>query len=76
MLGAIAAVARRPGLWPTAVRVMARTARWGWWRRPPFLPLPSAEYVRFRMVTNSGDPAARPTGDDLVHYLTWCRNWR
>ncbi len=35
------AVAARPALWPSAVRAMRRTAAPGWWRRPPFLPVPS-----------------------------------
>jgi len=65
----------RPTLWPTAVRVARRTARRGWWRRPPFLPVPSVEYVRFRLQTNYGDSAATPTTDDVVQYLMWCRAW-
>ena len=36
---------------------------------PPFLPLPSADYVRFRMQTQYGDAAAVPTADDVVAYL-------
>lgn len=68
------AVLRHPALWPTAVRQLRRTARRGWWRRPPFLPLPSADYVRFRLLTQYGDTAA-PTHDDVVSYLRWCRDW-
>ncbi len=68
------AVLRNPALWPTAARQLRRTARRGWWRRPPFLPLPSAEYVRFRLLTQYGDAAA-PTRDDVVSYLRWCRDW-
>ena len=71
----IRAVFPRPRLWATALRVAARTARRGWWRRPPFLPVPSAEYVRFRMLTNYGDPGAVPTTDDITRYLSWCRDW-
>lgn len=69
------AVLPRPRLWWPAVRLVLRTARAGWWRRPPFLPLPSREYVRFRMLTNYGDAGAVPTTDDVVHYLAWCRDW-
>lgn len=69
------AVGPRPGLWLTAVRVVGRTARTGWWHKPPFLPLPAADYVRFRMLTNYGDAAAAPTTADIVHYLTWCRDF-
>jgi hypothetical protein len=72
---ALRAVIPRPSLWIPAARTLARTARRGWWRHPPFLPLPSGEYVRFRMLTNYGDADATPTTDDVVHYLTWCRRW-
>jgi hypothetical protein len=68
------AVLRHPALWPTAARQLHRTARRGWWRRPPFLPLPSTDYVQFRLLTQYGD-AANPTHDDVVSYLRWCRDW-
>jgi len=70
-----AAVLRHPRLWPVAVRVGARAAGEGWWRRPPFLPVPSREYVRFRMMTQYGDPDAVPRADDVVGYLDWCRRF-
>jgi hypothetical protein len=69
------AVLRHPSLWPTAVRQVRRSARRGWWRRPPFLPLPSAEYVRYRLLTHYGEGASAPTADDVVRYLRWCRDW-
>ncbi len=75
LLAVVAAIAPRPGLWLAAIRMTGRTARTGWWRTPPFLPLPSAEYVRFRMLTNYGDPAAVPTAADIVYYVTWCRDF-
>lgn len=70
-----AAVAARPRLWPTAVRQMRRTAAPGWYRRAPFLPLPSGDYLRFRLVTQYGDPNHRPEPVDVVNYLMWCRQW-
>jgi hypothetical protein len=69
------AVLPRPRLWTTALRVAGRTARRDWWRRPPFLPLPSRDYVRFRMQTNYGEAGATPTVDDVVDYLSWCRDF-
>jgi hypothetical protein len=75
LLPVIRAVLPRPRLWVPAARILARTARRDWWRRPPFLPLPSADYVRFRMLTNYGEADAAPTSDDIVHYLSWCRAW-
>lgn len=68
------AVLRHPPLWPTAARQLRRTARRGWWRRPPFLPLPSTDFVQFRLLTQYGD-AATPTHGDVVSYLRWCRDW-
>jgi hypothetical protein len=72
---AAAAVLRRPSLWPAAARLVARSARSGWWRRPPFLPLPSSSYIRFRLLTQYGDSEAEPAADDVVSYLRWCRHW-
>ena len=75
MLSVALTVLRHPGLWPTAVRQLRRSVRRGWWRRPPFFPLPSSEYVRFRLLTQYGDRTARPAPDDVVAYLRWCREW-
>ena len=74
-LPAIWAVLRRPSLWGIAVVQVVRLAVPGWWRRPPFLPLPDADYLRFRMSTAYGDPTAAPTPGDVVTYLHWCRAW-
>ncbi len=74
LAAAVAAVARHPSLWATAVRQAGRLARPGWWRRPPFLPLPDPDYLRFRLETaygGRGDVAPAP--EDLVTYLRWCR---
>jgi hypothetical protein len=69
------AVLRRPTLWPTAVRVSRRTATRGWWRRAPFLPVPSGDYLRFRMITQYGDADRQPEAADVLAYLAWCREW-
>lgn len=67
---------RRPALWPTAARQARLLARPGWWRRPPFLPLPDRSYLRFRMQTAyGGDGSGPPTADDLLAYLRWCRTY-
>jgi hypothetical protein len=70
-LRAVALVLARPHLWRTALRQVGRLARPQWWRRAPFLPLPDAEYLRFRFETQYGD--APPVPDDVVAYLEWCR---
>ena len=68
------AVAVRPRLWVTAVRQVGALAEPGWWRGRPPLPLPAPGYLRFRMVTAYGDPDARPAAEDVVAYLSWCRD--
>lgn len=73
---AVAAVARRPGLWVTALRQLRILAAPGWWRRPPFLPVPSREYLRFRLQTAYGGDGRGPVQpDDVISYLRWCRAW-
>ena len=73
-LRAVAAVARHPVLWPTALRQVRVLAAPGWWRRPPFLPLPAPAYLRFRLQTAYGDDRD-PEPGDVVTYLHWCRAW-
>ena len=45
--------------WPTLAARSSRFAPRGWWRRPPFLPVPDERYWRFRMETAYGDEPAR-----------------
>jgi hypothetical protein len=74
-LAAAAAVARRPSLWLTGARQALVLAAPGWWRRAPFLPLPSPEYLRFRLQTAYGGLGDRPPDpEDIVTYLRWCRS--
>jgi hypothetical protein len=75
-VAALAAVAPRPRLWLDALRAAMAMAPSRWWRRPPFLPLPAPEYVRFRALTQYGDAEAVPIGDDVVRYLRWRRRLR
>ena len=69
------AVARRPDLWPAALGAARRTAPPGWYRRRPFLPVPSGDYLRFRMLTQYGETDRSPDPDDVLDYLAWCRDW-
>jgi hypothetical protein len=73
-LATTAAVVRRPTLWFPALRQVRRLAPRGWWRRPPFLPLPDPGYLQFRLQTMYGD-ARDPSPDDVVTYLDWCRRF-
>jgi hypothetical protein len=72
----VAAVAVRPDLWVTALRQVLALAPSGWWRRRPFLPLPDAGYLAFRLQTMYGDARHPPAPDDVVAYLEWCRSHR
>ena len=53
------------------VRVGWRFRARDWYRRFPFLPVPSREYMRWRMYTAYGDERAVPPADDVVRYARW-----
>jgi hypothetical protein len=44
-----------------------------WWSRPPFLPLPDREYLRWRMYTAYADEAAVPPARDVIRFARWRR---
>lgn len=58
--------------WDLARLVWSFRAR-DWYRRPPFLPLPPREYVRWRMFTAYGDESAVPPVEDVVRFARWRR---
>jgi hypothetical protein len=70
----LVAVLARPDLWWTALGVFRRLAVPGWWREPPYLPVPDRRLWEFRMVTAYGRPDAEPVADDVMSYLEWCRS--
>jgi hypothetical protein len=70
----VAAVAGHPRLWGTAVRQWRRTTPHGWWRRRPFLPVPTRDYVQFRLVTQYGRVDHPIESADVLNYLTWCQD--
>jgi hypothetical protein len=70
-----------PSLGVDLLRVAWRLRRREWHRRPPFLPLPDAEYVRWRMYTAYGRGDVTPPATDIVRYARWAahsdnREWR
>ncbi|MDH4148038.1 MAG: hypothetical protein OEY23_23015 [Acidimicrobiia bacterium] len=69
-----AGIARRPGLWPTALRTGARLAPRSWWRHRPFLPVPAPDYLRFRLHTMYGEAAGPVRAEDVIGWLRWCRD--
>ncbi len=62
---------RSPSTGLALLRVAWRLRRRDWWRRPPFLPLPARDYVRWRMYTAYGDDGFVPPADDVVRYARW-----
>jgi hypothetical protein len=68
-------LARRAIVSPSLARDLLRVA-WRfrarrWFLRPPFLPIPSREYVRWRMHTAYGNDGATPPVEDVVRYARW-----
>jgi len=63
----------RPALARDLVTVAWRFRRRDWFRHAPFLPLPSRQYVRWRMYTAFGDPRAVPRVEDVIRYARWAR---
>jgi hypothetical protein len=62
---------RHPRTALALLRVGWRFRRRGWWRTPPFLPLPARDYVRWRLYTAYGDENAVPSADDIIRYARW-----
>ena len=62
---------RHPRTGLALLRVGWRFRARDWYRRFPFLPLPDATYVRWRMYTAYGDESAVPSADDVERYATW-----
>jgi hypothetical protein len=53
-----------------------RFRRRRWWSRPPFLPLPAADYVRWRLHTAYGDEHTVPPAGDVIRLARWAaRPW-
>jgi hypothetical protein len=61
----------RPATAADLLRVAWRFRDRRWARRFPFLPIPSREYVRWRMHTAYGSYDAVPPAGDVVRYARW-----
>lgn len=64
-------VLRHPPLAADLLCVLWRFRSRYWYRRPPFLPLPARDYVRWRMHTAYGDHDAIPPAADVERYARW-----
>lgn len=67
---------RRPWLWPALLSAAWAFRPKSWYRRPPFLPLPSGEYVRWRLETAYGEPGAVPPADEIERFVIWSARMR
>jgi hypothetical protein len=62
---------RRPTLWWPLLAAGWRFRARGWLGRAPFLPLPSAAYMEWRLHTAYGEEGRAPTIEELGRYLRW-----
>jgi hypothetical protein len=69
----VAVVVVHPSLWFTAIRQYRASLPRRWWARRPFLPLPPADYIRFRLQTQYGSTKHRIEAVDVLNYLSWCK---
>ncbi len=67
---------RRPRVIPAMLGAAWAFRGRAWYRRFPFLPVPPASYMRWRMETAFGDAGAEPSMDDLERYLLWTARMR
>jgi hypothetical protein len=73
-------VALRALVRPRLLLVLMATAwkfrRHGWYRKAPFLPLPPADYMRWRQHTAYGDEARTTSAAELEAYVLWAAHMR
>jgi hypothetical protein len=62
---------RHPRLIPPLLSAAWRFRRRDWYRHPPFLPVPPADYVAWRLHTAYGSEDVIPPAADLRRYLNW-----
>jgi len=67
----------RPELLLVAVVQTFKLARPRWWARFPFLPIPSDDYLTFRLLTDYGSGGnLEDLCTDIVLYLDWCSQFK
>ena len=66
----------RPPLLLALLSTAWRFRRRGWFLRPPFLPLPPADYMSWRMHTAFGKNTKALSARDLEAYIRWSARMR
>lgn len=64
-------LARRPSLWLPAWQLARSLVPTRWWLRWPPLPLPDAEWMRFRTETAYGRSDLPPAAGDVIAVIEW-----
>ena len=67
---------RRPWILPAMLGAAWAFRSNKWYRSPPFLPLPSKAFMRWRMETAYGRNATAIPSRDLERYLRWGSDMR
>jgi hypothetical protein len=67
---------RQPRLALPMLGAAWRFRRRGWYRTPPFLPVPPREYIAWRLYTAYGSEDAVPPAADFERYLRWAARMR
>lgn len=65
-----------PLLAAEAVRFALATSAPGWFRKPPFLPVPEPEYRDWRLITAYGRTGHLPSPVEVEDFLRWRRSIR
>ena len=71
VLGLTVRALTSPSLARDLLRVSWRFRSRRWFLKPPFLPVPSRDYTRWRMYTAYGDERAVPPVEDVIRYARW-----
>lgn len=69
-------VVRKPWRVPALLGMAWAYRARGWWRRPPFLPLPPRSYLAWRNDTAYGDPGATPPLEEFDRFVVWSARMR
>ena len=72
----VKAAIKKPSLVPIILGAAWAFRSKRWYLRPPFLPIPPRNYMRWRMDTAYGDTGAAPTATDVERYLRWASDMR